>query len=189
MPVSVQVFSLLLIRNSIDGVRAVAAMAVFAAVVLSVWVTRYFLNTDPDKPLAPPALAPHIRTGLIRLYLILLIPWAAWFSYRAYEANDLLNFDFAQGRHWGELQGMLENSATSAARIEYARSELGHMALVWDAKTNDEIAEHIEEAEQINDGRLTTAIYALLAAIMPPLLYPIFLWALAGFRKSTPGGG
>jgi hypothetical protein len=191
IPVLMQVFSLPLIRNSNDGVRAVAATGVFAAVVLSVRVTTYFLHIGLDKPSAPPALAPHIRTGLIRLYLVLLIPWASWFGYTAYGAHQNLMDDFDQGKRWARLMGMLEDNVgkgnpNGAEVIGYALSELGLMATVWNAKTNDEIRERIEEAEEHNYTRLTTAIYALLAGAMPPLLYPIFLWTLAGFRKQAP---
>ena len=75
--------------------------------------------------------------------------------------------------------------AATPASVEYARHELGRMADVWDAKTNDEISEHIDEAVERNEARLTIAIYALLAGVAPPLLYPIFLWILAGFRRSA----
>jgi hypothetical protein len=81
------------------------------------------------------------------------------------------------------LSEMIDEARTPAS-VEYARRELGLMALVWDAKTNDEIGEHIEKAAEDNEARLTTAIYALLAGITPPSLYPIFLWVLRGFRQT-----
>jgi len=56
---------------------------------------------------------------------------------------------------------------------------------VWQ-RTEDEINRNIDEAVERDTDRLTTAIYALLAGVAPPLLYPIFLWLLAGFRKSAP---
>jgi hypothetical protein len=83
---------------------------------------------------------------------------------------------------------LIENSSIPATspRLEDARRELGLMAMIWDAKTNDEIRDHITEAIQRNRNQLTNANYALLTGIALPLLDPFFVWVLAGFRKSAP---
>jgi hypothetical protein len=132
---------------------------------------------------------PHVHRGLLRLYLIVAVPWVAWFGYIAYKANVSLNYEFSQGREFGRLLGILDDADPATPQTpatRYARHELGAMALVWDAKTNDEISEHIVKAIELNDARLTSAIYALLAGAAPALLYPVFLWVLAGFSKPAP---
>jgi hypothetical protein len=182
-PVMVEVLSWPLIRHSSGGKWAVAIVAVFAAAALSIWITKSFLDSAVQGPLAPPIVPRHILRGLIRLYVILLIPWSAWFVYTAYEANKSINYDYSQLRKFGELSAILDEPYPPA-RVEYARRELGLMALRWDdVKTAKEIGERLEEEIAHNQDRLTFAIYALLAGAAPPLLYPIFLWVLAGFYR------
>lgn len=190
LPITVQFFTWPLIVLSPDGVWAVGALALFGAATLAISATLYFAKMQEATA---PTIVPHnIRRGLLRLYVILLIPWAAWFSYTAYTANRNLVFDFDQGKEWARLDGMLEDNVgkgnpNGAEIIGYARRELGLMAEVWDAHhSTDEISTHIDESIGQNTSRLTNSIYALLAAIAPPFLYPIFLWVVAGFRKTKP---
>jgi hypothetical protein len=186
VPVVAQIISWSFTNNSHDAVWAVAAMAVFATAVLSVCVTTRLLKTDLYDRGATTTVPHHIRRGLIRVYVALLIPWVAWFGYTAYKANTSINFDFPQLREFGSLSAIIDEAKTGAT-IEYARRKLGLMAMTWgDAKTQDEINHNIDEAVEQDHARLTTAIYALLGGVAPPLLYPIFLWLLAGFRRSAP---
>jgi hypothetical protein len=185
VPIVLQIFTWPFIRHSPDGVWAAAAVAVLAAVILSFSVTRRFIESDIPDPTAR-VVPHHIRRGLIRVYVALLIPWVAWFGYAAHEADISVNFAFSQLREFGRLSAMIEEAKT-AATVEHARRELGLMAMTWGhAKTQVEINHNIDEAVERDTDRLTTAIYALLAGVAPPLLYPIFLWLLAGFRKSAP---
>jgi hypothetical protein len=186
VPVAVQIISWPFIMSSPDAVGATADMAVFASAVLSVSVTEQRLKTDLPHAVALPVLPSHIRRGLIRLYVILLIPWVGWFGYMACRANASLNSNFSQAREFGRLSIILDDADPATPQTpatRYARHELGFMASVWDAKTNDEIGEHIEAAIEYSEVRLTMAIYALLGGAAPPLLYPVFVWAVAGFRK------
>ena len=194
LPAVLQIISWPFIYGSDDGTWAVFAVDVFATVILAVWVTRHFIKSDVRDFLARPIVPPHIRRGLIRLYLILIIPWVIWSGYTAYEANkglairnslldEFLNYSYE----------MLDDKTTPLSaferrRIENARSALGRMASLWDPRptTNDEIEERINKDRSYLTNRLTTSIYAMLAAAMPLLLYPIFLWILAGFQKLTP---
>jgi hypothetical protein len=134
-------------------------------------------------------LPEHLRRGLLRLYLVVAVPWVVWFGYITYKANVSLSYNFSQLREFGGLSAILDDADPAIPQTpetRYARHELVVMALVWGAKTNDEISEHIFKAIELNDARLTTAIYALIAGLAPPLLYPIFLWVLAAFRHSEP---
>jgi hypothetical protein len=172
----------LIFHYSSDGEWAVAIVAVFAAVVLSVSVTKHFLTIDIGaRSLVPP----HIRTGLIRLYLVLTIPWLIWNGYTAYESRKSVMYAISNRIEFGRLSATLDGigDPTPAARLD-ARHELGRLADIWDATTTDEIEKHIEESIGDHTRSLTFAIYAILGAVTVPLLYPIFLWILAGFRKS-----
>ncbi len=196
VPVVVQILTWPLIHNSRDGVRAAAAVALFATAVLSAGVTRRLLTTDLDDPLAPPIVPRHIRRGLIRLYVIVLIPWIAWFGYTAYRANASINYDYSQLREFGRLSAVF-NESKDPASIRDARLGLELLSATWTTEGDwnektlhemdeviNEIGKQIDEAVDYNSARFTTAIYALLAGVAPPLLYPIFLWLLVGFRKS-----
>jgi hypothetical protein len=196
VPIMVQVITWpFIFYRSSDSAWAVAVMAVVAAVVLSVSVTKHLLTTDLG---ARPFVPPHIRTGLIRLYLVLTIPWLIWNGYAAYKAYNSLTFDYSIREDFVRLSATLDESLrdpkTPATRIAEVRRELGVMASTWDANTIDEIEKRIEESIDHNTRSFTFAIYAILGAVTAPLLYPIFLWILAGFRKSSrtriqPGRG
>lgn len=190
-PVVVQIISRPFIVQTWDGMWAVGAVAVFASTVLAVCVTRRFLKSDVHDPSAAPIVPDHVRRGLIRLYAVFIILWAIGFSYVAHKANASIQADLSESKDFEDLVYFLENSSIPATspRIENARRQLGLMAMVWDAKTSDEIRDHISAALDRNRDRLTNAIYALLAGVAPALLYPIFLWLLAGFRKSAPVTG
>ena len=133
-------------------------------------------------------MPPHIRRGLIRLYLILLIPWVTWNGYNAYEANKSIRYAETRLDEFYRLSSILDDPTTSTAQIAYARRELGFMALSRGLShaTNDDIENAFREILDYGRDRLTTAVYAVLAAVMVPLLYPIALWIVAGFRKAAP---
>jgi hypothetical protein len=158
-------------------------VTVAAAALLAIVVTTRFLKAN--SPIVPL----HIRRGLTRLYLVVSIPWILWFGYDAYQAAASIRFDISQSRDYITLIDYLDNSAEyGKERIAYARRELGLMAMTWgDAATNDEILKRINKALDVDYDRLTIGTYAVLAGIIPPLLYPIFVWVLMGFRKSVPG--
>ena len=118
----------------------------------------------------------------------------------AYEANASINYDYSQYREFGRLSAEFHESKDPGS-VREARLGLEVMAAArdiggdWNEKTVHEmnevvnkIGKYIDEEVNHDSTRLTNAIYALLAAAAPPLLYPIFLWLLAGFRKSAPIG-
>ncbi len=194
VPVVVQIISWPFIRHSPDGVWAVAAVAVFTAASLSFDVTRRVLKTDPHDTLAGRTVPPHIRRGLIRLYVIVFVPWVAWFGHTVYKANHSMTYDFSQLKEFGQYEGQLydfyQMNDVDKKRNEFVRKQatsgLELLGGNWDARTHDEISERINASIDRSRDRLTTAIYALLAGAILPFLYPFFLWVVAGFRKSTP---
>jgi hypothetical protein len=106
----------------------------------------------------------------------------------AYTAHAAINSDLSFARDVSKLRDLLDDDTEFAPRRhEYAASELARARLVCEAQTNDELNDRINEALHQSRGRFTTAIYALLGGAAPPLLYPIFLWILAGFRKPATG--
>jgi hypothetical protein len=61
------------------------------------------------------------------------------------------------------------------------------MAADWDAKNQDDIADRMLEYRDENIGnRFTIAIYAVLATLIPPLLYPIFILKSPGLIVGWP---
>jgi hypothetical protein len=88
-----------------------------------------------------------------------------------------------------KMQEQLDDPAAPSGQRANARQTLAQMAADWDAKNQDDIADRMLEYRDQNIGkRFTFAIYAVLAGLIPPLVYPIFVWLLAGFRK-TQGQG
>jgi hypothetical protein len=118
-----------------------------------------------------------------------------WSGYTAYEANKDLASQNSLRDEFNDYSLLLDENlenptsralrGTDKRRIDDARRALGIMAFRWDPPpyTKDEIKEHINQDISYSTNRLTVAIYAILAAALPPLLYPIFLWVLAGFQK------
>jgi hypothetical protein len=160
-------------------------MALFASVVLSTTVTNHFLKTGLHNASITPTIPHHVRKGLIRLYIILFVPWVAWFGYTAHRSNDLTEFAFTQAVQADQYMNTLDDSdKTGSARVRDAVQQLARLRDFWHVRTNDELRGRIDADEERNRDHLTTAIYALLAAMAPPLLYPIFLWMFAGFRKA-----
>ena len=193
VPVAVQIISWPFIRHSPDAVWTTAAVAVFATASLSFYVSRGTLKPDTPATLASPIVPHNIRRGLIRLYVIVLIPWVAWFGYAAYKSNHLITYYYSKSKTLSQYTGLLydfsQMNGDDKKRNEFARiqaiRELKVARATWEAHTNDELFERINADAHQNIDRLTTAIYALLiGAILPPL-YPIFVWLLAGFRKSA----
>jgi hypothetical protein len=180
VPVLVQVTSWPFIVSS-GGPRAVAAVAVFAAATLAVSVTAHFMKEDAPAP--RPIMPRHIRRGLLRLYIIVFVPWGAWFGYEAYWAKHSLGYDQSQASKFWDLKHLLDDPTTPPARLEFARRRFGLMADVYDAKTIDELGDRIDAAVGHQRDRFTTAIYALLASVAPALLYPFIIWVLAGFVR------
>src|SRR5262249_15393024 len=45
-------------------------------------------------------LPQHIRTGLLRLYALIAVPWIAWFGYRLFEALQRHNDRLASSAFW-----------------------------------------------------------------------------------------
>ena len=164
---------------------AVANVAVASAACLAIVVTTHFMK------LGSPIVPHYVRRGLIRLYVVAFIPWTIWFGYDAYKANSAIRFETSQHKEYLRLLDYLDDHTETEfaqAHMRYARRELGLIASNWgDATTHDEILKRITKALETDRDRLATAIYALLAGVALPLLYPIFVWVLAGFRKSGPG--
>jgi hypothetical protein len=183
VPVVAQVISWPFIYHSPGDVSAVAAVAMFATAAISIGVTRRFLQAGSHDASANPTVPHHIRRGLLTLYVILVVPWTIWFGYVAYNAHATINFDLSQSENVSSLLDQL-NDPTELANRETAASELARFRSVWKARTNDEINERIWEALQLNGGRLTIAIYAALAGIVPIILYPIgvmIVWLCSWF--------
>jgi hypothetical protein len=85
LPIALQIITWQFIHYS-TGDIAVVIVSAFAAASLSISVTTLFLRAETEVPRS--AILPyHIRKGFLRLYVILLIPWMAWFGYAAHRAN------------------------------------------------------------------------------------------------------
>jgi hypothetical protein len=169
-------------NSAIEGATATVRVALFATAVLSTIVTRRFL-TESSVELAP-TVPRHIRIGLLRLYLVLVIPLVGWFGHTAYVTNRSLSFHYSQSRLvtlW-----LYENGDLDKIRPPTSKGAVRGLAIaraVWDARTNEEIIERIQESTSERMQRLIAAIYALLAGAILPLLYPICVWIIAGFRR------
>ena len=172
IPIAIQIITWPFAYGSYQGVRAIAAVALFATVVLSIYVTRRELKIDFR---AGQILSTHIRRGLLRLYLVVSVPWIAWWVYDAYSIRGSIHYNQTQMNRVLEYEDRLERSPTDSFPLH----ELSLMRTVWEVNSNDELRTRIvEEMEQGRDN-LTTSIFALLGAAFPPLLMPL----AAGFSK------
>jgi hypothetical protein len=88
----------------------------------------------------------------------------------------------------------LDDRDASPAKKEHARRELSLIHSNYEEHytrdehyTNDELQKRIRRDIEESEARLTTAVYALLAGLVLPMLYPIVVWVLSGFRKSNLG--
>jgi hypothetical protein len=164
-----------------DATLATEVETVFATVLLSTIVTRHFLITGSPDKLAN-VLPPHIHGGLVRLYAILFIPWILYFGYAIYEENAHLDFNGDQPKR---VDLWVLQVDSDPIRADYAIYWARGMIIDWKVTGYDDISELINEERERTSDRLTVAIYALLAGIAPAMLYPLFLWVVAGFRKTT----
>jgi hypothetical protein len=163
-----------------EGRYAIAWVTLLAAVVLSTEVTRHLMRADTGSLIVPR----HVRKGLIRLYAVIAIPWVIWFGYSAYNEYASYNSMTSQLDKVFKMQEQLDDPAVPSGQRADARQTLARMATDWDAKNQDDIADRMLEYRDGNIGnRFTISIYAVLAALIPPLVYPIFVWVFAGFRK------
>src|SRR5262249_8901978 len=97
VPVAAQIASWPFIVSSPDGVLAVAAVALFATASISATVTLRHLKAASHAPALEAATLPHhIRRGLVRLYVALLIPWVAWCGYVAFQSRHVMKYDFSR---------------------------------------------------------------------------------------------
>jgi hypothetical protein len=104
---------------------------------------------------------PHLRRGLLRLYIAINLPWIAWFGYELYDAN----------RQYQSARGFL--------KIVWNDRLIGRPT----AYDEPELLEWATDQER----RRTLAIRAL--PVMPagaPILYLFVVWVITGFRKSEP---
>jgi hypothetical protein len=134
-----------------------------------------------------PIVPRHVRKGLTRVYAVIAIPWVIWFGYSAYKEYARYNGMTSRIDQLFKLEERLRDSTISQRQRENITETLARMATDWDAKNQDDIADRMLDYRDENIGNhFTMAIYAVLAALIPPLLYPIFIWVLAGFRKPQP---
>lgn len=163
---------------------AIAMVTLLAAVVLSTEVTRHLMRADTS---GSPIVPRHVRKGLTRVYAVIAIPWEIWFGYSAYKEYARYNAMTSRLDALFKLEERLRDPTISQGQRENISERLAQMASDWDAKDQNETADHMLDYRDHDIGnRFTIAIYALLAALIPPLLYPIFIWVLAGFRRSQP---
>jgi hypothetical protein len=125
LPIAIQITTWPIIYHSPDAVWAVAAMALVAAVSLSIFVTMHFLKVSSRTSVVPD----NIRKGLVRLYVIVFVPWAAWFGYTAYNAHASFMYDLSQRDCYIKVYSVVQNDDSSPAAINRARSELEVMAV------------------------------------------------------------
>ena len=118
----------------------------------------------------------HMRTGLIRLYAAILIPWVAYFGN---EAHNLYS-EMAYSRSALDKYQSLEPDSDPTIK-----SELSTMLTVWDAATKEQLGNKIFDQLSKDADELTNVVYALLASVVPVPLYFIVIWVLSGFRKRT----
>jgi hypothetical protein len=164
-----------------EGQYAISMVTLLATVVLSTEVTRHLIRADTS---GSPIVPRHVRKGLTRAYAVIAIPWVIWFGYSAYNEYASYNSMTSQIRKLFKLEERLEDPTISQGQRENIRETLAKMATDWDVKNQDDVADRMLDYRDENIGnRFTMAIYAVLAALIPPLLYPIFIWVLAGFRK------
>jgi len=164
-----------------EGRYAIAMVTLLATVVLSTEVTRHLMSADTSGSSIVPR---HVRRGFTRVYAVIAIPWVIWFGYSAYNEYASYNSMTSRIGELFKLEERLEDRTISQVQRENMRETLAKMATDWDAKNQDDIADRMLEYRDENIGnRFTIAIYAVLAALIPPLLYPIFIWVLTGFRK------
>ena len=185
-PVVTQIISWPFIYYSPDGVRATAIVATIGAASLSGAATTRILKGDTG---VKQNKFDHTQKGLRRLYITLLIPWVAWFGYAAYESSHSIRSANSQRNEFFQYTERLDrlddnNQARDAIR-RWAAERLELMRLVWDVRTNDELLKSIDSSIKERRDRLTNDVYAVLAGVMPFLLYPIALWVIAGFWKPT----
>jgi hypothetical protein len=179
-PVLTQIISWPFIYYSPNGVRATAIVATIGAASLSAAATTRILKGDTG---VKQNKFDHIQKGLRRLYITLLIPWVAWFGYAAYESSHSIRFansqrnEFFQYTEW--LDRLDDDNQVRDARRRMAADQLERMRFVWDVRTS------IDSSMEQSRDRLTNDVYALLAGVMPFLLYPIALWVIAGFRRQA----
>jgi hypothetical protein len=176
IPIAVQIITWPFAFDSWEGKRAIAAVALFATIVLSIYVTRRELRIDFR---AGQIMSPHVRRGLLRLYLVVSIPWIAWWGYDAYSTRRARLYNFTEAVRVSDYEDRLQRSPTEA----FALRELSMMRTVWKVNSNDELRTRISEELDQEDDRLTKSIYALLGAAFPVLLMPFVLWIAAGFTK------
>jgi hypothetical protein len=162
--------------GSYEGTRAIAAVALFATIVLSIYVTRRELKTDFR---AEQIMSAHIRRGLLRLYLVVLVPWIAWWAYDAYSIRRSIHYNQAQIDRVLKYESRLQDSPTDRSALE----ELSLMRTVWEANSNDELKTRIMEERDKGFDEIDKPIFALLGAAFPVLLMPFGLWIAAGFSK------
>jgi hypothetical protein len=150
--------------------------------VLSTEVTRRLMRADTSgNSLIVPH---HVRKGLTRVYAVIAIPLVIWFGYSA--CKEYAHFERMNSRlnEFFELWYRLDDPTIIQAQREHTTQSLARIAAEWDAKTPNEIADLMLAYRDEIGNRFTIAIYALLVGLIPLLLYPIFIWVLAGFRKS-----
>jgi hypothetical protein len=187
VPVVIQILSWPFIEETYEGTWAAFCVAVFGTAVLSSTVTWRLLKSQHDVT-ATTVIPNNIRLGLVRLYAVLFVPWAIWFGYTAYEMPRNIRFDRSQLREYYQLTETLNDRDAPPAKRESARRYLSEIHSNYeDHYTNDELEKRIWRKVDESEARLTTAVYAVLAGLILPMLYPIVVWVLSGFRKSNLG--
>jgi uncharacterized membrane protein (DUF485 family) len=194
VPIVMQILSWPFIYHSPEGVQAAAAVAVFTAASLSYVTTRRHLKTNSDEALAKPVVPNNIRRGLIRLYIVLVVPWVIWFGYAAHAQNAQITFDYTQSekayRSLAWLNGEWRSNDVDAdlQHKKAAIAELEVQRRTWGASTNEDLIKRIKEETETDRPLLDFTIYKVLVAIIVLPLYPVFVWLIAGFLNLPRDG-
>ena len=95
------------------------------------------------------------KTGLLRLYIILAVPWAIWFGYAAYQAHS----GYASSR-------------------DYANKFEKHPAKDW-----SNYHQAVKERDEFLVARNSNLISLSVVPVGYPIAVLALLWVVAGFQR------
>jgi len=120
----------------------------------------------------------NIRRGLLRIYVLLAVPWLCGFGYLAYSSYhaSLRWQDLA--KTWQQKMEQAQSDPTAMAVENAMRRAVG--------ETSETMLNGAIEEQDKSQRTLHFALAALpMIPLGLPILYIAFLWVVAGFRRSS----
>jgi hypothetical protein len=120
----------------------------------------------------------NIRTGLIRIYLLIAIPWILWFSYQTYTSYIL----YCNWRDWG---------TTHLHKLEDIRNNQNEKKVdeLLEKYLGDSTEDLFYEAINLRDRYKHKINDSLMALPLIPCGLPIlafaYFWVVDGFKRKS----